>query len=42
MEAQSRDIRGCPEPMLVAAAAHFVREWGPPIARAALAAFADS
>lgn len=34
-------IRGCPAPMEVADAGHFVQESGGPIARAALAAFAD-
>lgn len=33
-------IRNCPEPMIVPEAGHFVQEWGEPIARAALAAFA--
>lgn len=32
-------IRGCPPPMEVAEAGHFVQEWGEPIARAALKAF---
>lgn len=32
-------IRGCPEPMIVEEAGHFVQEWGEPIARAALASF---
>jgi len=32
-------IRGCPAPMEVAEAGHFVQEWGEPIARAALRAF---
>ena len=32
-------IRGCPEPMEVAEAGHFVQEWGEPIARAALEAW---
>lgn len=32
-------IRGCPPPMEVAEAGHFVQEWGEPIARAALEAF---
>ncbi len=32
-------IRGCPEPMLIEEAGHFVQEWGVPIARAALAHF---
>ncbi len=39
MLALRHGIRGCPEPMLVADAGHFVPEWGAPIARAALAAF---
>jgi len=34
-------IRGCPEPLLVAGAGHFVQEWGEPVARAALASFGD-
>ena len=32
-------IRGCPEPMLVPEAGHFVQEYGGPIAKAALAHF---
>ena len=32
-------IRGCPEPMRLADAGHFVPEWGGPVARAALAEF---
>lgn len=32
-------IKGCPEPMEVAEAGHFVQEWGGPIARAALTKF---
>jgi pimeloyl-ACP methyl ester carboxylesterase len=32
-------IRGCPPPLEVAEAGHFVQEWGAPIARAALAQF---
>lgn len=32
-------IRGCPPPMEVAEAGHFVQEWGGPIAEAALARF---
>ena len=32
-------IRGCPEPMEVADAGHFVQEWGTDIAKAALARF---
>ena len=34
-------IRGCPEPMEVADAGHFVQEWGGPVAQAALDAFID-
>ena len=34
-----RLIRGCPEPMRIAEAGHFVQEWGEPVARAALASF---
>ena len=33
------NIRGCPEPMEIAEAGHFVQEWGEPIARAALKRF---
>jgi pimeloyl-ACP methyl ester carboxylesterase len=32
-------VRGCPEPLLVPEAGHFVQEYGEPIARAALAHF---
>jgi pimeloyl-ACP methyl ester carboxylesterase len=32
-------IRGCPPPLEIAEAGHFVQEWGEPIAKAALAAF---
>lgn len=39
MEALRRTIRGCPEPMRVEDAGHFVQEWGEPIARAALREF---
>ncbi len=35
-------IRGCPEPMLVPEAGHFVQEYGEPIARAALAHFDEA
>lgn len=34
-------IRNCPPPMEVEGGGHFVQEWGEPIARAALASFAD-
>jgi pimeloyl-ACP methyl ester carboxylesterase len=40
MTALHRHIRGCPPPMEIPAAGHFVQEWGAPIATAALAAFA--
>ena len=40
MEALARDIRGCPPPMLLPQAGHFVQEHGAPIAAAAIAAFA--
>lgn len=36
MEGLRRQIRGCPEPMIVPQAGHFVQEWGEPIARRAL------
>lgn len=39
MRALARQIRGCPPPMEVPEAGHFVQEWGAPIARAALAHF---
>jgi pimeloyl-ACP methyl ester carboxylesterase len=32
-------IRGCPEPLLLEEAGHFVQEWGEPVARAALERF---
>jgi pimeloyl-ACP methyl ester carboxylesterase len=41
MQAMRKVIRGCPEPMLIADAGHFVQEWGDEVARAALASFAD-
>lgn len=34
-------IRGCPEPMVIPEAGHFVQEWGEPIARAALEGFRE-
>jgi haloalkane dehalogenase len=34
------DIRNCPEPMVIEEAGHFVQEWGEPVAKAALKAFA--
>jgi pimeloyl-ACP methyl ester carboxylesterase len=39
MRALHAQIRGCPPPLEVAEAGHFVPEWGEPIARAALAHF---
>jgi pimeloyl-ACP methyl ester carboxylesterase len=39
MEELRATIRGCPPPLEVPGAGHFVQEWGEPIARAALAAF---
>jgi len=39
MRALQQTIRGCPSPMEVAEAGHFVPEWGAPIARAALQHF---
>ena len=41
MEKLRAQIRGCPEPMLIEEAGHFVQEWGEPIARAALKAFGE-
>ena len=40
MEELRATIRGCPPALEVPEAGHFVQEWGEPIARAALAAFA--
>ena len=39
MASLRRAIRGCPEPLEIADAGHFVQEWGRPIAEAALAHF---
>jgi haloalkane dehalogenase len=39
MEVLRSLIRGCPEPLIVEEAGHFVQEWGGPIAVAALAHF---
>jgi pimeloyl-ACP methyl ester carboxylesterase len=39
MEELRASIRGCPPPLEISEAGHFVQEWGEPIARAALAAF---
>ncbi len=40
MEELRKTIRGCPPALEIPEAGHFVQEWGEPIARAALAAFA--
>jgi pimeloyl-ACP methyl ester carboxylesterase len=36
-----KTIRGCPEPMVLEQAGHFVQEWGDEVARAALKHFGD-
>jgi haloalkane dehalogenase len=41
MEHLRLKIRGCPEPMEIADAGHFVQEWGVPVASAALASFRE-
>ncbi len=41
MQALRNQIRGCPEPLVVPNAGHFVQEWGEPVARAALRFFGD-
>jgi tRNA(adenine34) deaminase len=41
MRALAAQIRGCPEPLLLADAGHFVQEHGALIARAALARFSS-
>jgi haloalkane dehalogenase len=41
MQTLRSQIRGCPEPLIVAGADHFVPEWGEPVARAALRSFGD-
>jgi haloalkane dehalogenase/tRNA(adenine34) deaminase len=41
MHALRRHIRGCPEPIEIAAAGHFVPEWGGPVATQALAMFSQ-
>ena len=41
MAALARSIRGCPAPVLLEQAGHFVQEHGVPIAQAALAAFSE-
>jgi len=37
-----KNIRGCPEPMVLDEAGHFVQEWGEVVSRAALRHFGDS
>jgi haloalkane dehalogenase len=39
MRALQRQVRGCPEPLLLPQAGHFVQEWGEDVASAALAHF---
>jgi haloalkane dehalogenase len=39
MHALRKNIRGCPEPMIIEEAGHFVQEWGATVAKAALKAF---
>ena len=41
MHALRSQIRGCPAPLVVAEADHFVPEWGEPVVRAALRSFHD-
>ena len=41
MQALRTGIKGCPEPMRIKDAGHFVQEWGEPVARAALKAFGE-
>lgn len=42
MDTLRSQIRGCPDPLVVPEADHFLQEWGEPVARAALRAFGDS
>jgi haloalkane dehalogenase len=39
MQALRANIRGCPDPLIIAEAGHFVQEWGVEVAEAALSAF---
>ena len=41
MQALRATIRGCPEPMILQDAGHFVQELGEEVARAALKSFGD-
>ena len=40
MRALARHIKGCPEPLVIKEAGHFVQEWGDQVVPAALASFA--
>ncbi len=42
MHALRKNIRGCPEPLVIEEAGHFVQEWGEQVCHAALATFADT
>lgn len=42
MQKLAKMIRGCPEPMIIEEAGHFVQEWGADIAKAAIKSFADN
>jgi haloalkane dehalogenase len=39
MQALRANIRGCPDPLIIAEAGHFVQEWGVDVAEAALTSF---
>ncbi|CAM3115552.1 Putative hydrolase or acyltransferase (Alpha/beta hydrolase superfamily) [Sphingomonas antarctica] len=41
MQALRRNIRNCPEPLIIREAGHFVQEWGEQVVSAALASFAE-
>ena len=41
MQILQATISGCPDPMMIEEAGHFVQEWGAPIARAALTKWGD-
>jgi pimeloyl-ACP methyl ester carboxylesterase len=42
MESLRQNIPNCPPPLIIPEAGHFVQEWGAPVAKAALAYFAQS